>query len=66
MSEVCELWLKKCQQEQTPPTWQAVAEILDLIGHSDFSKKLLMVYNTGMRGDIFRTYVLYYFLTKRT
>ena len=48
MSEVCGLWLKKCQQEQTQPTWHMVAEILDLIGHKEFSKKLMQVYNKGM------------------
>jgi len=48
MMEVCNLWLKKCQQAQTPPTWHAVAEILDLIGQKTFSKKLLQVYNTGL------------------
>ena len=47
MTEVCDMWLKKCQQEQTRPTWHMVAEIVDLIGHKDFSKKLLQVYNKG-------------------
>jgi len=48
MTEVCDLWLKNCQQEQTPPTWHAVAEILDLIGQKKVSNKLLQVYNTGL------------------
>ena len=48
MTEVCKLWLEKCQQEQTPPTWHAVAEMLDLIGHKQFSKELLEVYKAGI------------------
>ena len=48
MTEVCKLWLEKCQQEQTPPTWHAVAEILDLMGYKQFSKDLLKVYKTGI------------------
>ena len=49
MTEVCDMWLKKCEQEQTRPTWHMVAEILDLIGHKEFSKKLLQqVYVKGM------------------
>ena len=48
MTEVCKLWLEKCQQENTPPTWHAVAEILDLIGQKQLSKELLEVYKTGI------------------
>ena len=48
MTGVCKLWLEKCQQENTPPTWHAVAEILDLIGQKQLSKELLEVYKTGI------------------
>ena len=49
MTEVCDLWLQKCHQEQTPPTWSAVSEILHLIGHDELSHGLLEVYKTGMK-----------------
>ena len=48
MTQVCKLWLEKCQQENTPPTWHVVAEILDLIGQKQLSKELLEVYKTGI------------------
>ena len=48
MTEVCDMWLQKCHQEQTPPTWSAVSEILHLIGHDELSHGLLEVYTTGM------------------
>ena len=47
MTEVCDLWLQKCRQEQSPPTWHTVAEILEIIGHNKLSKKILQVYTTG-------------------
>ena len=48
LTEVCDLWLKKCHQEQNPPTWHTVSEILRLIGHDELSQGLLKVYKTGM------------------
>ena len=48
MTDVCDLWLQKCQQEQTTPTWDGVAEILDMIGHKILSKHILQVYTTGI------------------
>ena len=48
MTEVCDLWLQKCQHEATPPTWHAVARILHIIGHTELSKDLMKVYKTGM------------------
>ena len=48
MTEVCDLWLKKCHQWQIPPTRHTVSEILHLIGHDELSQDLLKVYKTGM------------------
>ena len=48
--EVCDLWLKKCQNEKSPPTWHAVAEILSLIGHYKLADDILQVYATGIVG----------------
>ena len=39
---------KKRHQEQTPPTWHTVSEILHLIGHDELSQGLLKVYKTCM------------------
>ena len=47
MREVCDLWLQKCSQEQTPPTWHSVSKIVDIIGQKELSKKLLQIYATG-------------------
>ena len=52
MTAVCDLWLQKYHQEQTPPTWQAVSKILHLIGHNELSRGLLEVYKTGMNIQI--------------
>ena len=48
MAEICDLWLQKCKQEQTPPTWHAIAEILEIIGHNKLSKDILQIYVTGI------------------
>ena len=48
MTEVCDLWHKKCHKWQTPPTWHTVSEILHLIGHDKLSQDLLKVYKIGM------------------
>lgn len=47
LMEVCDLWLKKCRDEEVVPTWHAVAEILDLIGETKLSKDMLEIYSTG-------------------
>ena len=48
MTEVCDLWLTNCHQEQTTPTWHTVSEILHLIGHDELSQGLLKLYKIGM------------------
>ena len=48
MTEVFDLWLQKCQQEQTTPTWDGFAEILEMIGHKRLSKHILQVHTTGI------------------
>ena len=53
MIEICDLWLKKCQHEETPPTWHAVARILHIIGHTELSKDFMKVYKTGMTVCVF-------------
>ena len=45
--EVCNLWLEKCHEENTPPTWCSVAEILTLIGHKPLADAIMKVYTTG-------------------
>jgi len=45
--EVCDQWLRKCQEEKITPSWRIVAEILSLIGQNQLSQDLLEVYKTG-------------------
>ena len=45
--EVCDAWLDKCHKEKTTPTWNAVADILSLIGQEKLSHDILQVYITG-------------------
>ena len=45
--EVCDAWLDKCRKEKTTPTWNAVADILSLIGQDKLSHNLMQVYITG-------------------
>ena len=47
MGDVCDLWLQKCREVQTPPTWHTVSDIPYLIGHKELSKKLLHMYAAG-------------------
>ena len=47
LTEICELWLKKCHADGIQPTWRAVAEILHLIGCKKLSEMILQVYFTG-------------------
>ena len=55
--EVCDLWLKKCAMDQTPPTWRAVAEIVSLIGNDVMADALLKVYTTGKSKEAKNTFI---------
>ncbi len=45
--EVCDSWLKKCRIEDRVPTWNAVAEILTVIGYKSMAHEIIQVYQTG-------------------
>ncbi len=47
--EVCDAWLRKCQEDTNALTWRNVAEILSLLGHNQLSHDIMQVYITGKR-----------------
>jgi len=50
--KVCSLWLKKLKDENTKPTWEAVAEILFQMGLEKLALELLQGYKTGKGFDL--------------
>ena len=53
--EVCDAWLDKCRKEKTTPTWNAVADILSLIGQDKLSHDIMQVYTTGKQFSLQHT-----------
>ncbi len=45
--EVCDAWLRKCEDNDVTLTWKHVADTLSLIGQKKLSHDIMQVYKTG-------------------